>query len=188
MHHLLELDTRLFLFLNGMHSPAWDPFWEFITLPWMWIPVAIFTLYCYWKKWGRKIALMSLVYYMVLFALTESTTTIAKNTFKRWRPCHDSRLKGKVHNPSGCGSPYGFFSAHAANSASITTTIFLDAPVPVVFKGMVALWALLHSYSRIYLGVHYPLDVLAGWAAGIFLAWIAFQFWKKFKRVSVLSQ
>jgi undecaprenyl-diphosphatase len=166
---LKHWDTQLFLFLNGMHNEFWDfvMFWASEKL--IWIPLYIFFLYLiirYFKKKSYWIIAMVIL----MIAVSDLLSVHAfKNVFMRLRPCHEPALEGLVHLVKNkCGGEFGFVSSHAVNHfamAAFFSVIFFKRIrffIPLIF-----LWAAFISYSRIYLGVHYPGDVICGGMVGI---------------------
>ena len=131
----------------------------------------------------RQRALLLLPLVIGAVGLADSITSrLFKPFFGRPRPCHDGRLVGLLHLPDGCGGMFGFLSSHAANSVALA--VFLAVALPTGrFRGLkvgVFLWALLLSYSRMYLGAHYPTDVAGGAAVGALMGWLAalaYQHW-----------
>ena len=97
---------------------------------------------------------------------------------ERLRPCHVAYLQDKIHLVvEGCGGTYGFASSHAANSFGLAAALWLVCSAAVKRPNKYLIWffpwAALVSYSRIYVGVHYPLDVVAGAIIGVGAAFIA---------------
>lgn len=178
MGQLLSLDRELFLLLNGAHSPFWDSVMGFSSAKLTWIPFYLLLLYCVWRKLGVR----NLLWFVLCIAITvtladQLSVHLFKNTVQRLRPCHAEELAGLVRLPNGrCGGRYGFVSSHATN-------VFAVAVVSSLYLRMgwlqitMFLWALLVSYSRIYMGVHYPGDVICGGLfgalVGLFVYWLA---------------
>jgi len=171
LDHILHIDQTLFLFLNGLHCTFLDPIMVFITGNFSWIPlyVAIF-FFLFWKRdwrWG----LLAFVTIIITFAITDQLAVhLFKNTVQRLRPCHEPALEGMVRLLEGCGGRFGFVSNHAANTfglATVTALIFHKKWYTWSIFG----WAAIVSYSRIYVGKHYPLDLIVGALFGMLVGW-----------------
>ena len=182
---LLHFDQDLFLYLNGLGSEKWDPFWLFITNKWGSIPLYFFLLILSIKAFSKRELLLYLLFIVLLVTFTDQFTNLAKNTFDRLRPCFEPELDGMVRLvKEGCGYQYGYFSAHATNTFGVA--LFFISVLGRTYRWMVVpllLWASVVSYSRIYVGVHYPLDVFSGIVAGIIIGLIfgKIYFWAKNK-------
>jgi undecaprenyl-diphosphatase len=176
---LNEIDTQLFLWLNGHHAPWADGIMSWITARNSWIPAYVILLaWIIWQHKHRAWAILGSIALTILIA-DQFTSGFLKPTIQRLRPCYVGYLQNQIHNLGGCGGTYGFASSHAANSfglAMILWLIFKDKH-PVFWWFF--LWAILVSYSRIYVGVHYPLDVLAGAAVGVLSATLTYQLYRK---------
>ena len=174
LEELLQLDISLFLQLNNLGTPAWDGFWLFVTNKLNSIPVYIVLLFMSYKQLGLKKTLLLLVTVGVMIGVTDQLTNFFKYGVQRLRPCHDSEVNTLMRLvKSYCGGKYGYFSAHAANSFAIA--IFFTNVFRQRYKYigvLLIIWGAMVAYSRVYIGVHFPLDILTGCGIGLFLGWL----------------
>jgi undecaprenyl-diphosphatase len=186
LDELLKYDTELFLFLNNLGNTSWDGFWRFVTEKWSSIPLYAFLLYLVFKHYGWKGTLVIIVCVALMITATDQIASLFKYGIKRPRPCKVEELQPLMrYVADGCGR-FGYFSAHAASS--MAAAVFLGLSLQKWYKYLpflLLLWAVLTGYSRIYLGVHYPLDVISGMAFGGLTGWLFYllQRWgqKRFK-------
>jgi len=175
---LIQIDTRLFLFLNGLNSEWMDGIMVWVSGKTTWWPFYLLLLgFLAWKK-GWQLVPMILFLILVVTISDQSSVHLFKNVFQRLRPCHEPSLEGMVHLVNHkCGGKFGFVSSHAANTFGVATLLFLWIRRRWFTVLMVA-WALLVGYSRIYLGVHYPGDVFVGSLLGLACGWLIYSLFK----------
>jgi undecaprenyl-diphosphatase len=169
-----QIDKQLFVHLNGSHTAFWDTVMLWITQKNSWLPfyALLIAFFAYTKRLGAVWVLVAVA--LAIAGADQITSGFMKPFFERLRPCHAPDLAGMVHNVGKCGGQYGFASSHAANTFALATLLWLvfrkDYPQFVLMFG----WAAVVSYSRIYVGVHYPADILVGGAIGAGCGWLAF--------------
>jgi len=180
LHTLDSWDKDLFLALNGAHSSFWDTIMWWSSDKFIWIPVYLLFLYLLWRQYRGKIWVIMIFAALLIFLSDQISVHLFKDVFHRLRPCHEPGLEGMVYIVNGkCGGSYGFYSSHASNIFAIAVFVIsmYKRHCPSLILG-IFLWAGLIAYSRIYLGVHYPGDVIAGAIAGSCLGWIIARFLK----------
>lgn len=177
---LKEIDTKLFLLINNHHCNFCDIIFYWASYRFTWIPLYIFLAFLLYKNFRNEFWKI-LIAVAVLILLTDQLSVLIKNEVMRYRPCHNLILQSQIHLVNGeCGGQFGFVSSHAANSSGLALFLIFLLRRKVKWLAFVLLiWCFIVSYSRIYLGAHYPLDVLGGWILGIFLASIIVYFYKK---------
>ncbi|RYU94806.1 phosphatase PAP2 family protein [Emticicia agri] len=163
-----------FLWLNSFHSPFWDTVMYWVTYRLTWIPLYIYIIY-YIFVVIRKNAWYKLIFVLISVGLADRVTSgLMKPYFQRFRPCHDPAIENLVHVVGGCGGQYGFASSHAANTFAFALAFTLISRRQTKWKYFLFLWAILVSYSRIYVGVHYPTDLMAGAIAGLLSTYVIY--------------
>lgn len=173
---LADIDTRLFLFLNGLHSSYFDALMFAISKMWVWIPLYISVIFIVVKHY-RKNSIFVLGALILCVVLADQISSgLIKEWVQRPRPSREDSLTPFIHLVNGYkGGRFGFVSSHAANTfgfALLTSVLFRRAN----YSFLIIAWSLIVSYSRIYLGVHYPLDILGGFMVGGITAFACYQF------------
>nr|WP_321354536.1 phosphatase PAP2 family protein [uncultured Draconibacterium sp.] len=169
LQRILELDKDVFLFFNGFHNDFWDTIIIMITRQETWIPFFASILFFIIKNYRIKTLLIAIAL-AILIVATDQFSNVIKDSVQRLRPTHDPAISHLVHIFFGKGGQFGFVSAHAANSVAIlvlTSRIFKSRS----YYFLTLTWVLVFCYSRIYVGVHYPLDLICGGLIGWGVGW-----------------
>ncbi len=174
LEKLLTYDSQLLIYLNNLGSETYDSFWMFATHTATWTPLFILFLVLIYKNHTKKQTLI--IVFTVLFTLSFTLlfTELIKEWIQRIRPNNTDELKTSLRiltNPTD----YSFFSGHASNAMAVTLLIFFFLRKKVKYTYLFFLWPLLFSLSRIYLGVHYPSDIIIGSLVGATIAYIAYK-------------
>ena len=185
-----DLDTSVLLYLNGLHNAFFDSFMMLFTNKWIWVPFYLSLVYVLWKNMTPKQTLMCLVAIALLIVLSDQMSShFIRHAVGRLRPANlDNPISDLVHIVDGYrGGKYGFPSSHAANSFGLVFfLLFLlrRSPLPVLLM----VWAIVNCYSRIYLGVHYPGDILCGTLVGLVAAIVVWMIYKKLSKQDSLPE
>jgi undecaprenyl-diphosphatase len=175
-------DEQLFLYLNGQHQDWLDPFVDTLTGKLIWIPLYAFFIYLIIKHFNKGSVWILAGIGLAILMADQTASGFMKPFFERLRPCHDPRWEGLMFNYGGCGGMYGFVSSHAANTFALAIYLNLLFRDRLKGFGWLYLWAVVISYTRIYLGVHYPLDIVVGALVGLLSGWVGWLLAKKAKK------
>lgn len=184
METLSNIDSDLFLFLNGLHADWMDKVMVLLTAMWAWFPLYLLLIYWTVKQYGKRCWWVFLAVGIVVLCSDQLSAHVCKPLFQRLRPCYNPDLQDLIYLPKGmAGGRYGFVSSHAANTfgvaAFLTPALRKYRPWAAI---VLYLWAFISSYSRIYIGYHYPGDILCGALLGIMIGLIL---WKVFQLIVV---
>ncbi|MEO8588042.1 MAG: phosphatase PAP2 family protein [Flavobacteriales bacterium] len=180
---LEALDRSAFLAINGAHAPWADDLMLAVSDMRIWFPLYIFLLFILQRRFGwRGLAWSVPVLGLMILCSDSGSVVLFKETVQRLRPCHEPGLQGLVHLVyPACGGQFGFVSSHASNHFAIAAFMACTlGGTPRWATPLLLLWAVLIGYSRVYLGVHYPGDVLVG---GLYGAAIGSIFALVFRRI-----
>lgn len=167
LDQILQYDKELFLFLNNLGMSAWDNFWLVVTNKLTFIPMYTVLLYLIYKKLGVKTLLLLIIVITVMIVFTDQVTNLFKHGFERLRPCREDSVKEFMRFIAPRCGKYGFFSGHSSNTMAVA--VFGGLLLKPYYKRLIFLllfWSSLVAYSRIYVGVHYPLDIICGMTFG----------------------
>jgi undecaprenyl-diphosphatase len=174
-------DTSLFFMINGHFTPFLDNVMFTVSDKFIWIPLYLSVLYVLIKNWKKEAIVLIIALILCIVISDQLASGVLKHMVKRLRPSHVENLSNIVHLVKGyAGGLYGFASSHASNAFGFA---LLSALIirRKVYTWAIFFWAVLMAYSRIYLGVHYPLDVFGGAAVGTLSALLCFWCLKKLK-------
>ncbi len=178
MEWLIELDKICFHLINQSGSNTWDSLMLFTSHKLSWTPLYILLIYLIIKEKGKESIWILIIIGIVITCCDLGSVHLFKNTFQRLRPCHlfdEVRLVSEK-----CGGQYGFISSHASNVFGLATVVGKLMNRKILFL-VLFIWASVVAYSRVYLGVHYPFDILGGMLWGTFVALIFVSLYKKNK-------
>lgn len=183
LEKIIDLDKSLFVFLNNLGSEPFDAIWLLITKQFNWTPFFLLLLYILYKKIGQKQLLLTLLFVAVMITFSDQITNLVKNNVQRLRPCNDEELTGLIRIVRD-SETFSYFSGHASNSMAAMMFVFLLLRRYYKYSYLIFLYPLIFAYSRIYLGLHFPLDIISGY---IFGALTGILFYYLYKKVALKS-
>lgn len=174
--YLMDIDAEALLAVNGLHDLFQDAFWWMVSAKWSSLLLILSLLWILLHKNHRHALLVLGMVILAVLLADQVSSGLIKHLVERLRPTHDPSLENAVHVINGYrGGLYGFVSSHAANFFAIATLILFIMRHRLVAIAMYG-WALVQCYSRMYLGVHYPGDILGGIVVGVLAGWLVWRF------------
>lgn len=171
---LIQFDKELLVTLNAHGSESWDAFWLIVTNQFSWIPLFLLLFLLLIKVYGWKKGLLLIVVAALLVTFSDQLVNFIKNTVMRLRPNKDPEIMDIIRVVKRSGG-YSFVSGHSTTSFAVTTYMILLLRKHFKYIRLLLIWPIIFAYSRIYCGVHFPIDILFGMFLGIT---IGFTFYK----------
>ena len=175
IEYLNDIDADALLAVNGLHDLFQDAFWWMVTAKWSSLLLVLALVWLLMHQNRRHVVLVLAMLALAVLLADQVSSGLIKHLVERLRPTHDPSLESMVHVVNGYrGGLYGFVSSHAANSFAVATLLsFIMRHRLVTFS--LFTWSLLQCYSRMYLGVHYPGDILGGIVVGMLAGWLVWR-------------
>ncbi len=176
-----SLDRRLLLKINSMHDPLLDEVMWFFSYTWPTIIICLAVGYAFYRKYYLRKGIEFLVACAICFACTDLSSNSVKHLVERYRPTHNLEIKDQIHVVHDYrGGQFTFFSGHSSNTFGLITLIFLCVHwIPLRYRIFIFLYPLIVVYSRMYLGVHYPIDIGTGMVVGILFGILVYKVMNK---------
>ena len=178
---LIQKDKELLIYLHSLGNEQWDSVWLFITHQTNWIPLFAFIIFLIFKNFGWKKGGILLLTLIIMVAFSDQFTNLIRGTFERLRPNNDTsinHLLRRLINPQS----YSFTSGHATTSTAFTVFIILLFRSKYKHIKWMLLFPIIFAYSRIYLGVHFPIDILIGFCVGTTIGWLFYNLFLLFEK------
>ncbi|MDT0608607.1 phosphatase PAP2 family protein [Croceitalea rosinachiae] len=185
LEKLLKWDRDTFIYLNGLGNENYDAFWVTVTNMATWIPLFLLFIALFVLKFPKQEAFKKVMTVFALALFITVITYLTKEVIARLRPSNDLEINTLIRilkKPTD----YSFFSGHAASSFSITVLVFLFLKANFKWAALFFLWPILFCTSRIYVGVHYPIDIIVGTIVGILSGFLFFKLYNRFLKKTIL--
>lgn len=181
LEYLIHLDKQFFIFLNNLGSTPFDTIWLLITKQINWTPFFLILLFILYKKLGTKKLGLAILILTALIAFTNEITDVIKFSVQRIRPCNDANLVDLIRVVKDSDT-FSYFSGHASNSTAAMMFVFLILRKYYKYSYLLFIYPLIFAYSRIYLGLHFPLDIISGYVFGSLTGFIFYIIYYKIEK------
>ena len=176
---LIEKDKELFVFLNGLGTESWDNFWVVVTNQFSWTPFFLLLFFLIFKAYGWKKGLLLVVVVALLVTFSDQLVNFIKDSVARLRPNNDPAINEIIRIVKNRPRGFSFVSGHSTTSFAVTLFMILTLRNHYKYILLLLIWPLLFAYSRIYIGVHFPIDIFIGMLLGLLIGYT-------FYKISVL--
>lgn len=171
---LIQLDKKLLIYLNSLGSEQWDSFWLFITNQLNWAPLFLLIIFLIFKNFGWKKGAFIFLFIVAMAAFSDQFTNLIRVTFERLRPNNDASIN-EVLRTLITPQSFSFTSGHATTSMTFSVFVFLLFKNTYKYIKFIFIFPLFFAYSRLYLGVHFPIDIVTGACVGTCIGFVFFK-------------
>ena len=174
LEKIIDYDKELFIYLNSLGTEPWDNFWMTLTNQFSWIPLFALLLLLVFKSYGWKKGLILMLVAALLITFSDQFVNFIKDSFGRLRPNNDTSINELIRILKGPSS-FSFVSGHSTTSFAVTTFIIATLKKHYKYPFFLLIWPILFAYSRIYVGVHFPIDIFVGMLLGILIGYVFYR-------------
>lgn len=170
-------DERLLVFFNNLSPDVLNSFWKFITYTEHWIPLYLVLVSLFFYKTKLKISLVRILHLLIAVGVTHLLTELTKVLVKRQRPGQNETINDALkllYEPNN----FSFFSGHASTSFAASVFIYLLLKSKFKYPKLIFIWPLFFTLSRIFVGVHYPSDIIVGSCVGVMMGIIFYNLYQ----------
>jgi len=170
LENIITKDKELFIYLNSLGTESWDSFWMVVTNQFSWIPFFLLLFILIFKAYGWKKGLLLVLITALLVTFSDQFVNFIKDSFGRLRPNNDPTINEIIRILKTPRS-FSFVSGHSTTSFAVTLFMILTLRKQYKYPLLLLIWPLLFAYSRIYVGVHFPIDIFVGMLLGLLIGY-----------------
>lgn len=174
LNEIVQYDKECFVYLNALGNENWDSFWLLITNQLSWIPLYVLFLFLIFKTFGWKKGVVFILFTVLLVTFSDQFSNLIKNSVGRLRPNRDPSINEFIRILKNNKS-FSFVSGHATTSTTVTVFMYLTLRKYYKHTILFFIWPIFFAYSRIYIGVHFPLDIIFGALVGSLIGFIFYK-------------